>query len=159
MEIDKISKRAESFFNEISEEYYLSSAGLKEESNLSEIYEKYEDLSSKELIAELLSLKPGENFDRRHAQLLEFLFSLYQGYITREVSDQLLSLEASTTITIASEKIPYRQAPVLIKNEPDREKRSVIQEEVNKIVERDNPLRVESIESVHGVAAECGYDN
>ena len=54
MEIDKISHRAESFFNEISEEYYLSAAGLKEESNLSAIYEKYEDLSSKELITELV---------------------------------------------------------------------------------------------------------
>ena len=91
MEIDKISKRAESFFNEMSEEYYLSSSGLKEESNLSEIYEKYKDHSSKELIDDLLTLKSGENFDRRHTQLLEFLFSLYQGYRTREISDELLS--------------------------------------------------------------------
>ena len=159
MEIDKVSNRAESFFNEIAEEYYLSSSGLKEESNLSDIYEKYKDLFSKELIDNLLSLKSGETFDRRQAQLLEFLFSLYQGYRTRKISDKLLSLEASSTITIASEKVPYRRATVLIKNSPDREKRKIIQEEVDKIVERDNPLRVESIESVHNVAAEFGYEN
>ena len=74
MEIDKISLRAESFFNEISEEYYLSAAGLKEESDLSAIYEKYEDLSSKELIKELVESSSENGSNREQFQLLEFIY-------------------------------------------------------------------------------------
>ena len=90
MEIDKISHRAESFFNEISEEYYLSAAGLKKESDLSTIYEKYEDLSSKELITQLVEASSDNGSSREQFQLLEFIYSLYQGFATRKLTDELL---------------------------------------------------------------------
>lgn len=158
MEIDKISHRAESFFNEISEEYYLSAAGLKEESNLSAIYEKYEDLSSKELITELVESSSEDGSSREQFQLLEFIYSLYQGFSTRKLTDTLLQLEATSTFDFEGKDTPYRQAPLLIKNESDRKKRKSIQRAVHKIVDRDNPMRIEALELVHSAASEFGFD-
>ena len=100
MKMDKVSGRAESFFNAIAEEYYLSSAGLKEDSNLSGIYDKYQDLCGKDIINSFIELNSTNGIDRQHAQMLEFLHSLYQGYLTRKANDELLRLEATTTINI-----------------------------------------------------------
>ena len=159
MEMDKVSERAESFFNAISEEYYLSSSGLKEDSNLSKIYEEYQDLCGKDIINSYIEYSSVNGSDRQNAQMLEFLHSLYQGFLTRESSDELLRLEATTTLNISGEEIMYRQAPVILKNEPDREKRKLIQQAVYEIVERDNPKRLEMLQTVHRVADEFGYDN
>jgi len=158
MEIDKISRRAESFFHEISEEYYLSSAGLKEESDLSTIYEKYEDLSSKELITELVESSSANGSSREQFQLLEFIYSLYQGFATRKLTDNLLNLEATSTFKFEGKDTPYRQAPLLMKNEADRGKRKSIQSAVHEIVKRDNPQRIEVLELVHDAASEFGFD-
>ena len=159
MKMDKVSGRAESFFNAIAEEYYLSSAGLKEDSNLSGIYDKYQDLCGKDIINSFIELNSTNGIDRQHAQMLEFLHSLYQGYLTRKANDELLRLEATTTINISGEEIPYRQAPVILRNEADREKRKLIQEAVYEIVERDNPKRLEILRNIHKAADEFGYEN
>ena len=159
MEMDKVSRRAESFFHAISEEYYLSSSGLKEESNLSEIYDEYQDLCSKDIINSLIEQNSANGADRQRSQMLEFLHSLYQGFLTRKGSDELLRLEATSTLNIAGEVIPYRQAPVILKNESNREKRKLIQEAVHEIVERDNPKRLEMLQTVHRTADEFGYEN
>ena len=100
MKMDKVSGRAESFFSAISEEYYLSSSGLKEDSNLSEIYDEYQDLCGKDIINSFIKYESSNGIDRRQSQMLEFLHSLYQGYLTRKGSDELLRLEATSTINI-----------------------------------------------------------
>ena len=159
MKMDKVSGRAESFFSAISEEYYLSSSGLKEDSNLSEIYDEYQDLCGKDIINSFIKYESSNGIDRRQSQMLEFLHSLYQGYLTRKGSDELLRLEATSTINISGKEIPYRQAPVMMKNEASREKRKLIQEAIYEIVERDNPKRLKMLKSVHQTAEEFGYNN
>jgi len=158
---NKIRRDVENFCSEMEKEWYLNWAGLKEEMNLSPIYNKYEHLFTKDLILavkEKRKQSKGEE-ERKLRYLQQFFVSDYLGMVVKELSDKAETMESKETIKVNEEKIPFRLAATKIANEPKREQRSKLFEARNKVIDKINVVLLERIEKLHETSRELGYTN
>lgn len=90
IDIEKIRRYLESFAIEKSRELYLNRAGLKENLEISTIYDKYCDLFRKENILEVKNLrkKRGGEEERKLRYLQQFLTDEYLGMVVKELTDK-----------------------------------------------------------------------
>ena len=142
-------------------EWYLNWAGLKEEMNLSPIYNKYKHLFTKELILAVKEKRKqakGEE-DRKLRYLQQFFVSEYLGMVVKELSDKAETMESKETIEVDGEKIPFRLAAVKIANEPKREQRSRLFEARNRVIDKINVVLLERMKKLHETSRKLGYTN
>jgi len=161
-DIEPIRAELEKFIQEIEKEHYDNSAGLKEELNTSAIYSKYNGIFTDETLVE-------EVRDRRVYQRgpdrnrMNYLYSLLlSSYIARtvtDVTDKVSTMETQAEIEVDGKKIPYRFSAVTIANEPDHNKREIIDRARDPVFDEINPMRLEVLNKEHGLAKTIGYDN
>lgn len=158
---NRIRRDVDNFCSEMEREWYLNWAGIKEEMNLSAIYDKYENLFSKELILVVKEKRKhakGEE-ERKLRYLQQFFVSEYLGMIVKELSEKAETMESKATIKVDGEKIPFRLAAVKIANEPKREQRSKLFEARNRVIDKINVVLLERMEKLHETSRELGYTN
>ena len=123
----KIGRDVENFCSEMEKEWYLNWAGLKDEMNLSPIYNKYKHLFTKDMILAVKEKRKhakGEE-ERKLRYLQQFFVSEYLGMVVKELSEKAETMESKATIRVDRERIPFRLAAVKLSNEPNREERSL----------------------------------
>ncbi|MDH4179167.1 MAG: hypothetical protein OEV33_01550 [Armatimonadota bacterium] len=146
-------QEAESFLTELEEEYYRNGAGLKETLDLSQIYEKYDHLFSRENVERLLESR--ETRPGRH--LAYFAASQRLDNSVRALTQQITTAETQATLEWDGERVPYRLARVLLNTEPDRARRLELHRRLLAITEQRNSLRAERLARLHGQAASLGF--
>lgn len=184
MEWEEYRNRAEKFIRELTEEFYMNHAGLKDSLNASEIYVNYQDLFEKERVVHLLqpirSLrysvimgKPprtdneSDNYvDNDHLAaagrklyLAAFAADGFMDMAVRELTDKIVSSETQAVIESESRKIPFRMTPVILANEPNARAREELEAKRQEVLKELNPLRKERIERLHSLAGDLGYGN
>lgn len=158
---NKIRRDVENFCSEMQKEWYLNWAGIKEEMNLSAIYDRYKHLFTKELILAVKERRKhakGEE-ERKLRYLQQFFVSEYLGMMVKELSEKAETMESKETIKVDGEKIPFRLAAVKIANEPKREQRSRLFEARNRVIDRINVVLLERMEKLHETSRMLGYKN
>jgi len=157
----KIRRDVENFCSEMEKEWYLNWAGLKEEMNLSPIYNRYKHLFTKDLILAVKEERKqakGEE-ERKLRYLQQFFVSEYLGMVVKELSEKAETMESKETIKVDGEKIPFRLAAVKLANEPSREQRSKIFEARNRVIDKINVVLLDRMEKLHKTSKELGYTN
>jgi hypothetical protein len=140
MHLDLLRRDTESFLRAVEEEEYLQRAGLKVESRLASLYERYERLWQPTQIDEVRAeVSTGGEVDGPRL-LLEFLTHTALEAGLTDVTDRFLSEEAGTAISVEERTIPLRGAEAAIRNEPDRARRSRLEEARARAIDRLNPL-------------------
>jgi len=160
--VEKLREQLDPFLQELEEEEYLQRAGLKEESRVSAIYERYAPLTSPALIEEVRGLLPqvGEGEERRRLRfLLEFLVHTALNAETRELTDELRSQEASLILHAEEESFTLRSAEGLIRNEADRKKRALYEAVRLQGVRSLTPLLAESFLTAYETAQRLGFSS
>lgn len=159
---NKIRLDVENFSTEYQREWFLNWAGLKEEMNLSAIYEKYGRLFTKPIILEVKEKRKrakGEE-ERKLRYLQEFFVGGYLDMVVKELSDKAETMQSKEKIKVDSEEIPFRLAAIKISNETNRTKRDKIFQTRNKTIEKTiNPVVKERMRKLHDTAIELGYKN
>jgi len=140
MHLDSLRQDVESFLRAVEEEEYLQRAGLRLESRLAGLYERYERLWQPTQIGELRTEVSGGGGGSGPRLLLEFLTHAALEAGLKDVTDRFLSEEAGTSISVEERAIPLRGAEAVIRNEPDRSRRSRLEEERARAIDRLNPL-------------------
>jgi hypothetical protein len=152
---------AEEFIGALDKEHYLHYSGQKDDSDTASIYDRFHDLVSRGTLDELDALyqKATDQDERRQlAYLVTFITEAFIGEQVKELSDQTAEVEATATVEIDGEKVPYRYASVVQANEPDRARRQVIYDARRRVVaEQLNPLYDEYWRRAHAVAVELGH--
>lgn len=161
MNIDQIRSDLEEFNSLLDQEYYLNGAGLKDKIESAKIYEKYAHLFSRDILDEVKkrSRSAGGEEERRLRYLRSFLFSNYMENRVKQLSDKAITLESEATVTVASETYPFRQAAVVMANEPNRKKRSSLFAARNRVIENINPVLEERMIVLHKTAKELGHSD
>jgi hypothetical protein len=125
--LDAYRDEADRFIAALDEEYYLHYAGHKEELDLEQIYERFGDLTSLEACSRLAEGaaegRPGD------VELWRFACEGFFGNLTRAEDEEIAGLEASLTAEVDGEEIPYRMLRPSIANEPDRDRRTRLDEQ------------------------------
>ncbi len=129
MDRQQIIEDIEKFDEELGREHLAHARGMKDEINFSAIYSRHEHLFTLEnirLVRVLLKDAKLPDTQRRNLLLFDYLIGSYIGNELKELSDKASNYEAKATIKVGSKRIPYRQASIVVMNEPNRKKRQKV---------------------------------
>ncbi len=156
-ELDAYREQADRFISELDEEFYLHYAGLKETFDLAPIYERHKNLTE---LDQVKSIGLSVNGGARVRELWRFACEGYFGELTRDHAEKLAELESELAVSVGGEEIPYRMVRPALANEPDREKRRVLDERADELLdEHMNPIYLEAAEKIQHGAGDLEFAN
>jgi len=161
LNIPQIEKEYEEFAKEVLNEYYQNWAGLKEELNVSQIFQKYSQLftpENTEAVKRTREASSGDDY-RRLNRLFGSLIDTYLERHVTELTDKAATLETKTTVEIDGNSVPYRATQSMVMNEDDRARRGRIHALAEKAVETFNAILEERMTKLHEAAKQQGYSN
>ncbi|MBI4151275.1 hypothetical protein HY492_04055 [Candidatus Woesearchaeota archaeon] len=129
MDRQHILEDIEKFDEEMGREHLAHARGMKDEVNFSAIYSRHEHLFTLEnirLVRALLKDAKLPDTQRRNLLLFDYLVGSRIGNELKALSDKASNYEAKATIKVGGKKIPYRQASIVVMNEPNRKQRQKI---------------------------------
>lgn len=167
-QLEEIRAQSEALQEELAQEYYESNAGLKNSSNVSKIYQRYQAVISKESIdfvrkrlaaAQAAPHNGGgakdqdhDDATRRLRYLLEFQTDEFIGSEVKSIIDEILTRESALKVKIGEEEIAFRKLATEIANTRDRERRAALEAAQVAAVEQLTPLLAERIGIENGIA-------
>src|ERR687898_3638179 len=131
---------------EIQTESRLAYSGVKREQNIADVLERYAWLYNLETVQQIEEAYGAETDPENKERLRRVYYYLLEGYMgqqTAPLEDALVSFEASATVVVDGESIPYHNVPVLIAGEHDFGRRDRLREASLGVVEETNPQRLE----------------
>ena len=157
--LEGVRKDCEQFLGELSREYYLHGAGLKEDLATEAIYQRYDGMFHRETIDALaLHVARADGDELRRLRILwGFLTQGHMAVAVNHFHDRMASEISRATVVIDGETIPFRQAGSRMINEPDRIRRNVIEEAVRNVRRTFVPLSEERMKRLHELPVEMGY--
>ena len=160
---EEYRNRAEEFICELTGEFYMNRAGLKDSLNAAEIYMNYLDLFEKEAVLELFdaarSFRHNDSPDAsgRMLYLAAFAADGFMDTAVRELTDRIVSSETQAVVEFENRKIPFRMTPVVLANEPNARAREQLEAERQQVLSGLNPMREERIARLHSMARDLGH--
>ena len=152
--LDRLDAEAEAFSRDLTREYYLNGAGLKEDLSIVPIFERHARLFTKKMIA---ALDAAPHDDERWPPLRAFVVEGYLENAAKSLSETIAARETSDAATWDGKEAPYRSLPVLIANEADADRRHDIDGLRIELTAAQNPLREERWDALHAEARTLGY--
>lgn len=161
MDITQIERDYEEFVKEATNEYYQNWAGLKEELNISQIFQKYNQLFTPDNMGAVKRTREASSGDeyRRFNLLYGSLVGTYLERQVTELTDKATTLETQTTITVDGKPVPWRSIQPIVMNEDDRERRGRINGLAEAAVVTFNPILEERLTRLHEAAKAQGYSD
>jgi hypothetical protein len=161
LDLQAYAAEAETFVGSMDREYYLHFAGHKRELEIAPIYDRhhrlFEQAAVEELRERLSGAAPGDE-QRQTRYLLELAVGGFMGEATKSEETALAEREASLEIEVDGRREPYRQASISQANEPDADRRALIEEARLEVLEAElNPLHLEVTRRSHELAQELGW--
>ena len=152
--LDRLDAEAEAFNRDLTREYYLNGAGLKEELSIVPIFQRHARLFTKRMIA---ALDKAPHDDERRPPLRAFVVEGYLENSAKALSESIAARETSDSATWDGKEVPYRALPVLITNEADAGRRHAVDALRIELTAAQNPLREERWDALHAEARGLGY--
>ncbi len=152
--LDRLDAEAETFSRDLTREYYLNGAGLKEELSIAPIFERHAGLFSKKTLD---ALEKASADDERRAPLRAFAVDGYLENAAKSLSEAIAARETTDTAGWDGKEVPYRALPVLTANEPEQSRRHALERLRLELTAAQNPLREERWDVLHGEARGLGY--
>ncbi len=153
MNVQDYAQQVEAFLNELIAEVYQHEAGLKAELEISPIYARYAKLYARGAVEELVAGRE----ERETRYLAEFAVSGYIENQLREQTEEISNGEAQATVEWDGDRIPYRQAPIVLANEGEAERRHELEGRTVAETARLNHLRAARLQRAHELARELGF--
>ena len=158
--IESLRDTVEEFTAAADLEVYLHYSGQKQTMEMAAIVERYGTSFTAEAVRAVLEAAQGTADDadqRRHIALAQAVAGVCMERELAALGDELATAEAAATITVDGEEMPYHSAPVVLQNEPDRERRRRIEAARLGVVSRLNPLRERLLVRHHELIRELGF--
>src|SRR5438876_7866969 len=145
-ELDAYREQADRFIAELDEEFYLHYAGLKDTFDLTPIYKRHANLTE---LDQVQSIGLAVNGGTRVRELWRFACEGYFGDLTRDHAEKLAELESELSVSVNGEEIPYRMVRPALANESDRDKRRMLDERANDLLDKHKePLHRDACQTV-----------
>jgi hypothetical protein len=164
MDLGDYRSAAESFLSELTGEYYRHFAGLKDDYAIEPIYARHSALFERQAVdflRERAAHAPAESEERRRlAMLVDFAVEGYVGQAGKEAEAELARREAATQLELDDRQISYRESSAVQANEPDRDRRAMIERaRLDAVAGELGGLHREVIERQHASVRELGWDS
>jgi len=162
--LEHLRTEIESFTTEISREYYLQGAGLKESIDIKSFYEKYPSVKDRNNIELIKAESERSTEDPEKTKQLRYLLENTYREITSfeqsPITEKVLETEFTGKIKYGEKEYFYRSIINEIINTSDRTIRETLNDIKNKFIENNlNPLLSESFKLGHLITKEFGFEN
>ena len=154
--LDRLDAEAETFSRDLTREYYLNGAGLKEDLSIVPIFERQARLFTRNTLRQLDAAPHG---DKRWPSLRAFVVEGYLENAAKSLSEEIAERETSDTAKWDGKQVPYRALSVLIANEADAERRHALDGLRVGLTAAQNPLRERRWDALYGEARALGYSD
>ncbi|MHB1132177.1 MAG: hypothetical protein ACYC4L_07270 [Chloroflexota bacterium] len=145
---------AEAFLEGINREEYLTGAGLKENLAIAPLYERYAWLFGREAVDELLARRAQGG---RALALAEFAVQGYLQNAVKALTEEHENATIAATVEWDGRAIPYRQATIVVANEPDAGRRHELSARLAERTAEFNPRLRRRLEILHAEARSLGF--
>jgi len=152
--LDRLDAETEVFSRDLTREYYLNGAGLKEELSLAPIFERHATLFAEDTVA---AVQKAHTDDQRLPALRAFVVEGHLENAAKALSETLAARETADAATWQGREVPYRALPVLIANEPDAERRHELDALRIGLTAEQNGLREERWDILQATARKLSY--
>ena len=158
-DLETYRREAEAFTEALNRAWYEHSAGLNPELPIDDIYERYRDLFTPEVAQAFLEAAADTSGDRARSYRALGVFAVDGaiGAASRVQTRAVTELEASTVVDWDGAQVGFRQVPVLIENDDDRERRSTLSARWHRVLDQElNPAYRETWDLRHEAATSLG---
>lgn len=164
MDVDAYRSSAQTFLAELTLEYYRHYAGLQDTYEIEPIYDRHRGLFTRHAVDSLRESAAAATAEseeqRRLTMLIDFAVEGYVGQATKAPEAELARREAALALEIDGERIGFRESAVVQANEPDGDRRSLIERARLEVTERElGALYRERIDAQHECAVLLGWSS
>jgi len=136
-----IREEGKSIHNKLSRELYLNRAGLKNKTELTEIFKSCGDLLEPEILQSIKDANPESEEERNGLNLSSsFLAQTILLGKSPQIEDGILEIEASSAFNVAKSKVPFRKYKSALLKKSKKEETEDIIEKRNGVLEKLNQL-------------------
>ena len=153
--ISEFEKQAEAFHQELSREYYLAEAGLKDELSITPIYDRYSHLFGENVVREFLTLTQ----DTRGRYLAEWVVLEYLENLVKGLTESVSNAMRQATVQWNGQQVAYPNLRPTISNEPDMARRHRLHELQREVTASANPERKSRFAILHDKARDLGFES
>lgn len=152
------------FHSALTREYYLYLSGLKGGLELSWIYERYNDLFTKDAIAKLQSRldETSEHFETERSALQRLMAFAVERFLedsAKHLTEEIGNYEHDSTIEWKGQRLTFQEVIPAIKNEADRVARQNLYNKYLAVIDGSNDLRSEKWIRIRETVSSLGYTN
>jgi hypothetical protein len=152
--LDWLDDEARAFSGATTREYYVNSAGLKDELSLAPIFRKHRRLFHRETVDRVLALR---SKDARLESLREFVVQGYLEQAAKEKTEELAARETGDAVQWDKKRIPYRSIQMLLMNEDDGARRHKLDRLRLEATSGQNQLRQQRWDLVYDQSKRLGF--
>ena len=148
---EDLSRRCEAYLEAINREEYLFASGLKPETDLPDIENRFADLATPEsvmAVRDALGKATGDSA-LRLLNLINFLIDLLMEAHVAPIQNRMYALQGKANLKIQKKTIPFRKSQAALAAEPDRLVRLLIGSEQHRVFAKLNPLLLEILKVTH----------
>jgi hypothetical protein len=150
MEVQAYRAGVERFVGDLEREYVLHLSGRKESLDLEPIYDRHAALFERPAVDELLASGLRE--------LARFAAEGHIGRATKAEAEEVARLEATLTVELDGESMPFRRARIEQANESDPDRRAELEAAILRVTDAElNGLYLEAHERGAQLARELGF--
>jgi len=153
MDLQAYESQAESMTEELMREELLTGTGQKDTYEISGIYDRYAGLFDRDEVRKRL----GDRQDSRRMNLAAFAVQGHFGRQVRELSETIVNSEMNCRVRFGDEEISYREAPVRVQNEQDRQVRQGWDDAYTAAMAGLNPLYARYWSQTYTLTTEMGF--
>ena len=155
-----ITEEGKSIYSKLSREFYLNRAGLKNKTELTDIFKSCGDLLEPEIFQSIKDANP-ESEEEGNVLKLSSSF-LAQAIIlgkSPQIEDGILEIEASSTFNVAKSKVPFRKYKSALLKKSKKEETEDIIEKRNRVLEKLNQLYLRQYAYKQKDSHDLGYSS
>ena len=156
----ELRTRGESLFSSLQRGFYSNLSGLSKKSEIEDIFNSHNEFKEPELYYSIDEKIKADDENSTGLRLLRaFLADMHIMSRISNITDRILTLEASSTIKSGNNRIPYRSSETQLMNEPKKKTRDEIETNRTKPLEKLNPLLLETVYLAGGASENLGFSS
>jgi hypothetical protein len=145
--------QAEAFHQEMNREYYLAEAGLKEDLQITPIYERYARLFDEHTVKELLR----SDHNKEQSYVTEWVALEYLENVVKGLTEHVANEMRKASVEWDGQQVSYHDLRGRMANEPDLLRRHQLDELERQITATANAERAERLRNLEDKARELGF--
>lgn len=136
-----VREEGKKVYEKLSEELYLNNSGLKNKTNITEIFKQFRDITEPEIYQTLKDYIPQTEDERSGIKLmLSFLAEIILLSKSPQIEDGILDLEASSIFNLGKTKIPFRKSGAALLKKSKKQDKEKIEKEREAVLSKLNQL-------------------